>query len=358
MRLAQDEDGVTPVVGTILVMAITVAGMAGILFWGAPAIQAIQDQGALAAMEGEFATLRESTLVLREIDSSRVPVIPVNEGTVGLEPGTRMVLHMATGDAASSSCIPNLTDGWFTGASDDLVLDGPGCGFVPGNTDVAVDEYVGGHPEEVAVTDDVQTDTITIAADDPSTDFTDGDWRITVSKGGDVLVYVFVIDTLRFQWDLLTQSSDMQLMLEGGALFRQESGRVFQLAGPPIQEDIFGTGDYLIRFPTYRGSQFTFGAPVTLHAQVQLDANHLRVANDETRSLRYSFHDDDLSEAWCNAILLRNQATSTGTYTEDPAHTCASGDANGIRSVEYVANGNDLFPFEFIHSRIHAALFL
>ncbi len=350
MDFRHDDAGVTPVIGTIMVMAITVAGIGGILVWGAPAIQAIQDQGALAAMEGEFATLLGNTMVLRERDASRVPVIPLNDGSVELTQGTRIALHMANQDAPNANCAPRVVSGWHAESTGDLVIDaGAGCLPGPGNVNIRVFQLVGSTTQEqTPAPSDPAGDTITVPAS--LGDFSTGDWMITAEpNNGDPYLYVFLIDGMRFEWSLQTQSSDMRLMLEGGALYKEENGRVFQLAGAPIHEDVFGSGDYLLRLPTYVADDEGYGAPVLIQALVQLERNYDRYAQ-ETTFLRYGFA-GDLAEAWCNSMLLRNGDDTPGNYTADGG-ACT----DGTSSVAYEPDAP--FPFQFIHSRIHADMFL
>ena len=97
----QDQDAVSPVVGTLLVLAITVVGMAGIMLWGAPTIEAVQAQNAQVALIGEFEELRASSIELSIPDASRIPTINVPRGELAIEQGTRMMVtaeHDATCD--------------------------------------------------------------------------------------------------------------------------------------------------------------------------------------------------------------------------------------------------------------------
>jgi FlaG/FlaF family flagellin (archaellin) len=59
--LARDLAAVSPVIGSVLILVITVLGIAGVLYWGAPMIERIQVQNAQAAMVGEFEDLRDSS---------------------------------------------------------------------------------------------------------------------------------------------------------------------------------------------------------------------------------------------------------------------------------------------------------
>ncbi len=357
----RDDEGVTPVIGTIMIMGIMVIGIGGILLWGGPAIQAIQDQGSLAAMEGELSTVRESTLVLREIDSSRVPIIQIKDGELGIEQGTRFAIHVATKDAFTANCDPHLTSGWTQGEAQPLVFDATGCWDTGGTYELVVEELVGGLPstKTPALVNPVGE---TFEITDGSLDFTASSWRFTLQDLADppvVWAQVYVLETLRFHWELNTDASNYELFLEGGALYRAEGEQLFQMTPAPIQEDIFGTGEYLFRVPTYTGSLIAYGAPNTLHAQVQLLNNHA-LGNLDATSLRYDF-DGSLAEAWCNSLLLRNQTTQAGVYDQAPGWTCASGNANGIRSVTFTPTLDPpatSFPFELIQSRVYANLFL
>src|SRR5687768_5034094 len=91
-RAADGESAVTPVIGAILILAITILGIAGVLYWGAPMIDRIQAQNAQVAVVGEFQDLRDASSVLSVPDHSRFPTIVIPRGDLGLEKGTRIMV--------------------------------------------------------------------------------------------------------------------------------------------------------------------------------------------------------------------------------------------------------------------------
>src|SRR5688500_1999559 len=113
-RLRQDnhrgsasEAAVTPVIGAILILVISVLGIAGVLFWGAPLIERIQVQNAQVSMVGEFEDLRDSSRELSVPDHSRFPTVVLGRGELALERGSRIMVTLSY----DSACDFHVT-GW------------------------------------------------------------------------------------------------------------------------------------------------------------------------------------------------------------------------------------------------------
>ncbi len=119
--LHDDEVAVSAVIGTIMILAITVIGIAGVLYYGAPTIDRIQSRNAQVAMEGSFETLRASVQELSVPDHARYPSINLPSGILGLEPGDRFLIT-ADHDSAFSSCDLHVTD-WSDAGADKAVAD-------------------------------------------------------------------------------------------------------------------------------------------------------------------------------------------------------------------------------------------
>src|SRR5687767_12502039 len=88
-RRGPHDEAVSPVIGTILILAITVIGIASLLLWGGPTLERVQSQNAAVAMQGEFEGLRDASQELSVPDHSRFPAISMPSGEVSLAPGTR-----------------------------------------------------------------------------------------------------------------------------------------------------------------------------------------------------------------------------------------------------------------------------
>src|SRR5688572_1709541 len=97
------EDAVTAVIGTIIILAITIMGIGVVMLWGAPTIDRIQAQNAQLGVLGEMEDVQASILELSVPDHSRFPSITVGRGDLGLGAGTRFMLT-ANHDTSNPTC--------------------------------------------------------------------------------------------------------------------------------------------------------------------------------------------------------------------------------------------------------------
>ncbi len=363
----QDDDAVTPVVGTVLILLITMAGMSAILAWGVPTVQGIQDQSSVSAMQGEFSDIRLNTLILQEVDTSRLAFVALSAGELALEPGDRFAIHAVHnqtypgGGTTNAGCDVRVT-GWHA-TTDNLDVEVDSCGTVVSGSPSAtqlefkLDKLVGSSIQSrpgILVTGGGSSWNVesTKAGDDLSV----GNWRVQlIDSDGTAHVQVFILATDRLAWHLQTSVSDMDLFVEGGALWFVDEPLMFNLAPMPVNENVFGTKDYLLNFVTYTGDRVTLESPSNPDIFLKLLGNHGRVSGLDTMRLRYDVH-GELAEAWCNHLQFRTDIITVGTYVEDASATCETGDANGVRSVVYEPTGGGVFPFEFIHKRVHAGI--
>lgn len=363
-----DDNAVTPVVGTVLILLITMAGMAAILAWGVPTVQSIQDQSSLSAMQGEFSDIRLNTLILQEVDTSRLAFVALSAGELSLEPGDRFAIHAVhnqTYPDGSTQTDPDCdirVTGWHA-TTTDLDVDVDTCGTVvtgsPSTTQLEfkLDKLVGSSIQSrPGITVTGSGSNWNVETNKVGDDLSEGNWRLQlIDSDGTPHAQAFILETDRVAWHLASSVNDMNLFIEGGALWYADNPLVYNLAPMPVNEDVFGTKDYLLNFVTYSGDYLTIGSPSNPDVFLKLLGNHGRVSGLDTLRLRYDVH-GDLAEAWCNHLQFRSDTITAGTYAEDSSATCQDGDADGVRSVVYEPTGGGDFPFEFIHKRVHAGI--
>lgn len=89
---APDDQGVSPVVGMILVLGISVVGIASILYWGLPAIDEMKANVEYRSVQGQFteldSTLKELAAGTTEKTAKRWQP-SINRGEVGVKNGTQ-----------------------------------------------------------------------------------------------------------------------------------------------------------------------------------------------------------------------------------------------------------------------------
>ncbi len=355
------DEAVTPVVGTILILGITVLGMAGILYWGAPTIERIQAQNAQAAMVGEFEDLRSSSLALSVPDASRIPTVVLPSGTLELVPGTRIMVTVGH-DGDYTACNLHVT-GWSVTGTSSVAVSTADCR--PATT-LEVHQVTGGNT--VRKTDAVFAGGVLTSA---SSDFSQGDWLFRLTNGNAVNPTVYaqswLLSSDAFKWSVATSSGTLAAYLDAGAVFSEERGTLFLDKPPPIQEDAFGTNVYAfwVRSLLAAPGVSSISGAGSYQAFLALIGNHARVDTAEARLLRYDFQ-GDLAEGWCNALVLRNVRLGSdlyqdgGSYSQaatDPAYRCDQGDPAAVRSVAYRKDAAYTpFKFEMLHARIRASL--
>lgn len=370
LRFCRD-DAVTPVIGSILILAITILGIAGILLWGAPTLQSIQDQNAQAGMVGEFQEMRRDSLVLSITDSSRVPRVNLETGTFGLQEGTRIMVS-SMHDPGFGDCGFHVT-GWQAAPvrqfsvdmTDCRTFDTSGCPVAAGEVCLRVFDVSGGNTFEKDITYDTSSTAPihTFTLDDADADLTEGDWRFMISDGSaNTDADAWLLSTQALHWQLDSQR-ELAVRLEGGAIFSQQGETVFLQENPPISEEAFGNaGDFVLRLPTYTtNSQTTLSGRGSPSVFLSLVGQNLRISTDEAYMVRFDFH-GTFAEGWCNGLLFRNAQLAEGEYQDEDGATniCTTPD-DDVWSLRYTRDAGagtapDPFAFEFIHARITTSL--
>lgn len=358
----QDE-AVTPVVGTVMILGITVLGIGAMLFWGAPTLQAIQDQNSVVAMQGELLEARTATLDLMIDKSSRVPQIVVEGGELGIEAGTRFLItsdQFEASGGAYAGCAMVVT-GWTDGGSFDLDQGCTALNTVPeldcdnassNRVCLLVSRVTGSNFADADLgTASNSGSSWTIGFDDTS-DLSTGTWALRLyDDAGDLVAQSWILETDRVSWDLASSNGNRGVHLEAGAVFETDGPVTYLIKQPALQEDASGLDDVFLRLPTYlEGERNSISGSSTIGLFIgQVGNNHVRIQSDATDRIRYAF-DGELAESWCNSLLARNTQLSTAAYAEPTPDSCSDDPA----VVTYTLASS--FPFELSHARITARL--
>ncbi|HUR62061.1 MAG TPA: hypothetical protein VM286_06825 [Candidatus Thermoplasmatota archaeon] len=371
LRLSRDTAGVSPVIGTVLVLAISVLGVAGILAWGAPTIDRIQTRNSQVAMEGEFEGLRDASQELSVPDHSRFPTIAMPAGTLAVQKGTRFLVT-SDHDPSNPSCDFRVTKWADTASINSVATSSSGCRggstleiySVGGTTTVKQTITSGGDGSQV------------LAA---GTDFTKGDWMFRLTHAGcpaNVCAEAWLHSSDQLAWSLKASTGSRELFLDGGAVFSRSDGTFFLEKEATIGDTSFGGGYYGLWLRSLLATSYTsIEGQGSRQVFLSLLGNSVRTDSSVVTKLRLDFS-GTLAQAWCNAMVLRDPRLidSTGKFTAvykaDTAATCATGDANGVRSICYTqfaattstaainpctASGT-AFQLRFLHARIDTSL--
>lgn len=372
-RFRDDERGLTPVVGTLLVLAITVIGMAAIMFWGAPTIERLRVSNTQATMLGEFEDIRQKAQELSVPDSARLPTINVAGGVIGLEEGSRFMITATFSDAAGlpAGCELHVTD-WTSGNAHEAALgtatacgtirDSGSCPGAPAANEAClrVYEVLGASlVEQSGVT--ITGSTIAVAG----TDFQDParNWLFRLTSDStvspDVFAEAWVFSSDRLYWRQGSSSGEFEAYYDSGALFSGRSGSLFLEERPIVQENIFGTGVFSFWLYTVQAINYQeITATGTYQVFLGLQSLHPRVQSLDVPFVRLDVA-GELAEGWCTGLLVRNSFIGTNGvttgYIEQTGFDCETGDADGVRSIKYDDPDPD-FPFQLIHAKLRAAV--
>ncbi|MFA5945183.1 MAG: hypothetical protein WC876_12035 [Candidatus Thermoplasmatota archaeon] len=347
-RAAGGESAVTPVIGAILILAITILGIAGVLYWGAPMIERIQVQNAQIAVVGEFQDLRDASSVLSVPDHSRFPTIVIPRGEVALQEGSRIMVT-SNRDAGFTNCDFHVT-GWADTATPTTVsASTTNCR----STGVAVKIY---QVSGATLVEQTVTGSYTVAG----ADFTAGDWvfRLTHSSdcgSDDICAEAWLLSGDRVTWDTDSSAGHHAVSFDSGAIFSDSDGTVFLQTEPSIGDTVFGSGYYGLWLRSLTASSYnSVDGAGSRQVYLSLLGNYDRVESSTVSRLRLDIS-GDLAEGWCNSLISRNNDLTAAAYVSTPVADCA-GDADGVRSVTFERTGTTPFTFRFLHARIYASL--
>lgn len=379
------ESAVTPVIGTILVLAVAVAGIGVAVVVGAPVLRRMQEGAALEATVAQLQQLRAASGRLAAADSSMQMGVSLPGGDIAIVAGTH-VMVTTYADSMFSTCDLRFL-GWEDGVDkvvtfdfDELACRIPAVPTPPSTTACAPTL-----PGAAITLNGVNVPSPRFACLEAyrNGDFTDNqvdyvasagqcvpavgyiicptavtlesvvgrgeDWAFLLTNGepvGDTdrLVYLesWLMHTDRVVW----KRSSVAAYYELGAIFARSGKSVYLQAQPSFGERIpvaGGENEYFLRLPTWQGSTSSaFSGQGVYGIQVTLDGGEVRTSPDangpDAESIRIDFQ-GDLASVWCRSLLQRNvgYAEDNSLLQGDPARTCspASGSSDLVRGLIY-----------------------
>jgi hypothetical protein len=361
-RASTGESAVTPVIGAILILAITILGIAGVLYWGAPMIERIQAQNAQVAVVGEFQDLRDASSVLSVPDHSRFPTIVIPRGELNLQKGTRVMVTADRDATVSPNCDFHITDWADTTSRASVTVSTSGC-----RGTLAIYQVSGATLIQQTVTGG---NTVTGA------DFSTGDWLFRLALAGcpsGICAEAWLHSSDQVAWDLASGAGARHVAFDNGAIFSENGGSLFLEREPTIGDSVFGAGYYGFWLRSLTASSYNGISGAGSHqVYLSLLGNYDRVDSPSVSRLRFDVH-GDLAESWCNSFLSRNDGLPDGSdlnTAADGIYTgagvlspCAAIDTAGTRSVCFsqvttnsCTSAGSAFTFRFLHARIYTSL--
>jgi len=372
--LRRDGAAVSPVVGSVLILVITVLGIAGVLYWGAPMIERIQVQNAQAAMVGEFQELQDSSRELSVPDHSRFPTVVISRGQITMASGSRLMLT-ADQDASNTGCdfhVTNWADTTTKGSATVLVPNA--AGVACRSATLQVYSVSGATLSQVYSAAVTASSTPTTVTPSPAVDFSTGDWLFRLSDGAatpTIYAQAWVMSSDDIVWSTSSGTGARSVTFDTGSIFSQSQGTNFLERAPTIGDSVFGPTYYGLWVRSLAAASYgTITGSGAHQVYLSLIGNYDRVDTTTAYRLRYDVS-GGLAQSWCNSLLNRAASLASqsppGLYTTQGA-ACASITADGVRSVcfEHVAavSGSNActtapsaaFSLRLLHARIYTSL--
>lgn len=364
-RLLRDLGSVSPIVGSVLILAISVLGVAGVLYWGAPTIDRIQSRNAQSAMEGEFEGLRDASQELSVPDHSRFPTISIAAGELRVQQGSRFMLT-ADHDATKPTCDFHVT-GWPAAGTSSVTVGSTNCRAPTTTcttpmaaTAACMEIYSVGGTTTVKQTVTLSGATASVSG----ADFSKGDWMFRLTDGNPtptIYAEAWLHSSDQIAWSLKSSTGTRELYLDGGAIFSRSDGAWFLEKEAPLGDTSFGTGYYGFWLRALVAGTYSSINGIGSHQVfLSLLGNAVRIDATGVNKLRFDVS-GSLAEPWCNAFLARNARLTNAAYAVDGSFPCANGGANGLRSVTYTCSDatkcpGNAFQLRFLHARIDTSL--
>jgi len=113
MRCSRRNKAVSPVIGTILVLAISLSTIASMLLWGIPYIESRKVNSMVTSVYNQFKTLDDALylLVQQGLDASTVTSVAIEKGSININPiGERIIIFYSL-DSDYNFNVSGLDDG-------------------------------------------------------------------------------------------------------------------------------------------------------------------------------------------------------------------------------------------------------
>lgn len=342
-RFRLDQRAVSPVIGTVLVLFIVLMAMAGILSWGVPAIQGLQEHAEFQSVLTQMIQTDQELRVLRDPQNTRRTPISMNTGQLNVYEGSRWVVAVHLDPDYTNL---NVT-GWESDTSSALVLRNF---TATSNKNVTVDRVQGGTFTSSATTTTCTQDCAMTLSHRPN----DNTTRIQVRMASVLKAEVWIFEAGRITYRLSTTDTTNRAHIEMGAVFQQQGTSLFLEETPTIKEPDFTVNpedaSYLFRALQLEGNTSASGKgrhQVLGHLVDNYGIARGRPSLENASSVRIQIDDSGaanteglLEEGFCN--ILDKQ-----TYYTEGDGLCDNGDVN------VVYNPGRKFTFELSQSVVN-----
>lgn len=371
-----DEDGVTPVIGTILLLGIFALTTVAVLLASTPLLDRIQGQGAQQTMVSDLSSAREAMMHVSGPDSQRSVPLRQTSGVLSYGNPQAVIITVNQDTLSNLGCDLQLS-GWvdvngdLDPATNTLSVQTQNCATItascPGAAgQVCMDAFrvVGGSLQSVAATSTATTLQLT------STTLGSDDWLFRLRTGGSdfrVLSEAWLVQSDRLAWQRSGATSASVDLYLGAIINRSGGGIVSERPWPFTYGD--SSAFHVLRVLDLDAVQpGATTQPGTHEARFRVAESTSRTRLDGSSStaggtphdllatrLRLDFA-GDLARAMCLAWDFRDLSFGNGPFQPDPDTPC---DGSGIQSVVYdsvAGSASDTFPLEVSYAHIRLTI--
>jgi hypothetical protein len=386
-----DDEAVSPVIGTILLLAITAVSITVVMYAGKPILERLSDEGALDGMVGQFQVARSASMQLAGADAARSVPVQLAAGDVSIVDGGRVAVTVDRDNVGAFTSCDFHVSGWAYArgamAPNSLSYSASGCraptpaaactpvipplppACVPvGPTQSVLEAWFVRGPLLQGVSISFGSGTLTKSSGtfDSASNWmfrlTNGDYSTATSL--QVYAEAWLLHTDELAWGH-TGKTSTQTQLVAGAIVSSQGGATYLDSPMAIEEEpsAAGTHEFSLHLPTLEGSpDGSINDPgrhqilLSLASAVGRDQlNDASAASEGATRLRLDFSGPAAGDL-CQALVFRNSAFASARYAADAMFPCATGDSTGQRSVSYSIPSVTAFEFSFLHAEIHASL--
>lgn len=342
----KQDTAVSPIVGSILILVIMIMSIAGILGWGVPAIQGLQDHAEFQSVLTQFLQMASDVRNLRDPQNTREVRLSLAGGVLSYGSGSRWVISAAR-DAAYNDF--HLT-GWEGPNPASVTLGG--IPPLTASSQVTVDEVTGGSFATRTSCTGVGCSTVSLGTA-PNNVALDTDVARIQLKEGTVKAEAWILNVGRITYrQAFTGIS--YIHFEMGAVFTQQD-KVFFIDESPATKD----PDYALTPEDtnlfVRALQLTGSAasqsgkgryPILFNLVDNYGSSRGRPSFDPATMVRFQI-DGDLEAAFCNYYDKR--ANWDNQNTGGAVAMCPDEGTSGFVSLRYNP-GADRLTYDLNHA--------
>lgn len=234
-NLRNAEDGVSPVVGSVLVLVIMMVAIGGIMAWGVPAIQGLQDRAEYQAVLTQFIQMQSDVRGLRDPQNTRISTIAISQGELRFDEGSRWVVT-----ASVAAAYDNLqwSDWSYNPVAADTTIELEGVTLTGANA-IVVDRVSGGTFTTVYQCTATCGTAVTLGA----AELDSSTVRILVKDAGVVVAETWIMHMGHMWYELTDLNENNRLHFEMGAVFSQHVDYYYLEESPTIKDPDFSPTD-------------------------------------------------------------------------------------------------------------------